>query len=31
MRFVVHDRATKFPPSSDVVCASEGIEAIHTP
>jgi putative transposase len=31
MRFVVHDRDTKFPTSYDVVFASEGIEAIHTP
>jgi putative transposase len=31
MRFVVHDRDTKFPPNSDVVFASEGIEAMLTP
>ncbi len=31
MRFVVHDRDTKFPTSSDVVFASEGIEAMLTP
>ena len=28
---MVHDRDTKFPPSYDVVFASEGIEAILTP
>ncbi len=31
MRFVVHDRDTKFPTNYDVVFASEGIEAILTP
>jgi putative transposase len=31
MRFVAHDRDTKFPTSYDVVFASEGIEAMLTP